>query len=153
MDWGAIGVIIQRGPRLPPRRLDEAEVADAAEGGERGHDLHKDLICFTPALSTRIEGEFGRGLLGRAPTQSLHLLLPNIAALPFEAHGPDAAADDGHAAQVHGSPEFDTYELGTHPRSRKERLRASIHAVPRRVPGVKTRRRQPIDVELRDLVR
>ena len=117
MDWTALRVIIQRGPRLPPRRLDEAEVADAAEGGERGHNLDEHLICFTPALSTRIEGELGRGLLGRAPTQSLHLRFPNIAALPFETHGPDAAADDGHAAQVHGPPELDTYELGTHPRS------------------------------------
>ena len=114
MDWTAVRVIIQRGPRLPPRRLDEAEVADAAEGGERGDNLHKDLICFTPALSFRGEGEFGRGLLGRAPTQSLHLRLPNVAALPFETHGPDTRTNDGHAAQVHGSPEFDTYELGTH---------------------------------------
>ena len=117
MDWTAVRVIIQRGPRLPPRRLDEAEVADPTERGERGHNLDEHLICFTPALSTRIEGEFGRGLLGRAPTQSLHLLLPNVAALPFETHGPDTRTNDGHAAQVHGSPEFDTYELGTHPRS------------------------------------
>ena len=114
MDWTAVRVIIQRGPRLPPRRLDEAQMADPKKRGEGSHNLHKDLICFAAALSTRIEGELGRGLLGRAPTQSLHLLLPNIAALPFETHGPDTRTNDGHAAQVHGSPEFDAYELGTH---------------------------------------
>ena len=114
MDWTALRVIIQRGPRLPPRRLDEAEVADAAEGGERGHNLDEHLICFTPALSTRIEGELGRGLLGRAPRQGLCLGPPRLASLPFETHGPDTRTNDGHAAQVHGSPEFDTYELGTH---------------------------------------
>ena len=117
MYWGAISVIIQRGPRLPPRRLDEAQVADPKKRGERGHNLYQNLGRLAAALSARIEGELGGGLLGRAPTQSLHLRFPNIAALPFETHGPDAAADDGHAAQVHGPPELDTYELGTHPRS------------------------------------
>ena len=115
MDRGRF-IIIQRGPRFPPRRLDEAEVAHPTKRGERGHNLDEHLGRLAAALSTRIEGELGRGLLGRAPTQSLHLLLPNIAALPFETHGPDTRTNDGHAAQVHGSPEFDTYELGTHPR-------------------------------------
>ena len=94
MNWTTLRVIIQRGPRLPPRRLDEAEVADAAERGERGHNLDEHLICFAAALSTRIEGELRGGLVGRAPRQRLHLRPPRVARLPPQAHGPDAAADD-----------------------------------------------------------
>ena len=66
MDRGRF-IIIQRGPRFPPRRLDEAEVAHPTKRGERGHNLDEHLGRLAAALSTRIEGEFGRGLVGRAP--------------------------------------------------------------------------------------
>ena len=87
-------VIVQRGPRLSPRRLDEAQMAHPTKRGERGHNLDEHLGRLAAALSTRIEGELGGGLVGRAPRQRLHLRPPRLAALPPQAHGPDAAADD-----------------------------------------------------------
>ena len=69
-------------------------MAHPTKRGERGHNLDEHLICFAAALSARIEGELGGGLVGRASRQRLHLRFPRLAALPFETHGPDAAADD-----------------------------------------------------------
>ena len=93
MNWGSV-FVVERRARLSPRRLDEAEVAHPTKRGEGGHNLYQNLGRLAAALSTRIEGEFGGGLVGRAPRQRLHLRPPRLAALPPQAHGPDAAADD-----------------------------------------------------------
>ena len=91
MDRGRF-IIIQRGPRLSPRRLDEAQMAHPTKRGERSDDLDEHLaVSLRPSLlgskANSVVAWWGAPL-------DLCICDRHAAALPPQAHGPDAAADD-----------------------------------------------------------